>query len=642
MFETIRNHRRWMQFVLLLLILPSFVFVGVQGYSSFMDNDKSLAKVDGEAVSQQEYDAAVRSRLDQLRSMMGPQFDPAAFDTPVMRKAVLDELINTRLIATEASKAHFSASDERLRDTIQAIPAVQEDGRFSNTRYREALAAQGMTPVMFESQLRRDLSLQQVLAPVAESVIMPSSVLDRLIAIATERRQVQTLSISASTYLPQVKITDADVKTFYDANRRSFELPERVDAQYVVLDQNAVTSKISVSDADVQSFYDQNQARFRQEEQRRASHILITVDSGASAADREAARKKADDLAAQVKAPGADFAKLARANSQDPGSAANGGDLDWFGKGQMVKAFEDAAFGLKNGEISGVVPTDYGFHIIKLTGVRPAVVKPLAEVKAQIQTEVRQQQAARQFAAAAEQFTNLVYEQSDTLEPAASKFGLKLQTAEGVTRTAAPQAPNAAADIRSNPKVLQALFSEEVLREKRNSGVIELAPNTLVAVRALKHQPATVRPLADVSTQITNQLKQQKAAEMARAAGEARLKALQAADAQTGFAPAVTVARNAPQGMPTAVLGAVMRAPTDKLPAFVGVSTGDAYVIARVSKVEAAPRPATNVVDNEKSTLDRRYAQAEQLAVLQALRDKYGVKLTADGTALTTATTAQP
>lgn len=642
MFELIRNHRRWMQFVLLLLILPSFVFVGVQGYSSFMDRDKSLAKVGGESISQQEYDAAVRSRLDQMRSMMGGQFDAQAFDTPVMRKAVLDELINTRLISTEAAKASFSASDTRLRDTIQGIPAVQEDGRFSNARYREALAAQGMTPVMFEGQLRRDLALQQVLAPVAESVAVPNATLDRLIAVATERRQIQTLKLNIADYLPKVTVSDADVKAFYDANRSAFELPERVDAQYVVLDQNAVNAKIAVSDADIQSFYDQNQARFRQEEQRRASHILITVDKSASAADREVARKKAEALDAQAKAPGADFAKLARENSQDPGSATNGGDLDWFARGTMVKAFEDAAFGLKQGEISGVVPTDYGFHIIKLTGVRAAVVKPLAEVRGQIQTEVRQQLAARQFAEAAEQFTNLVYEQSDTLEPAANKFGLKIQQAAGVTRLAPAQANAQPLDVRSNPKVLQALFSEEVLREKRNSGVIELAPNTLVAVRVGKYEAATVRPLAEVSGTIAGELKQQKASDLARAAGEERLKALRAADSQTGFGPVVTVARSAPQGVPPAVLSAAMKAPVDKLPVFVGAQAGDAFVIARISKVEAAPAPDAAVVENERTTLERRWAQAEQLAVLQTLRDKYKVKLTAEGTALTTAPSRQP
>ena len=642
MFELIRNHRRWMQFILLLLILPSFVFVGVQGYSSFMDRDKSLAKVGGEPVSQQEYDAAVRSRLDQMRSMMGGQFDAQAFDTPVMHKAVLDELINTRLIATEAAKANFSASDAQLRDTIQSIPAVQEDGRFSNARYREALAAQGMTPVMFESQLRRDLALQQVLAPVAQSVVVPTVTLDWLISIATERRQVQLLKFNVADYLSKVTVSDADVKAFYDANRAAFELPERVDAQYVVLDQNAVNAKIAVSDADIQSFYDQNQARFRQEEQRRASHILITVDKSASTADREAARKKAEALDVQAKAPGADFAKLARENSQDPGSAANGGDLDWFGHGTMVKAFEDAAFGLKQGEISGVVPTDYGFHIIKLTGVRPAVVKPLAEVRTQIQNEVRQQLAARQFAEAAEQFTNLVYEQSDSLDPAANKFGLKIQQADGLTRTAPAQANSQPLDVRTNPKVLQALFSEEVLREKRNSGVIELAPNTLVAVRVSKYEPATVRPLADVAGTIAGELKQQKAADLARAAGEARLKALQATDSQAGFGPVVTVARTTPQGVPPAVLNVVMKAPVDKLPAYVGATAGDAFVIARISKVEPAAAPAPAVVENEKNTLERRWAQAEQLAVLQTLREKYKVKLTAEGTALTTTPSRQP
>ncbi|OVZ54757.1 hypothetical protein CDO44_25950 [Pigmentiphaga sp. NML080357] len=626
MFDLIRNHRRWMQFVLLLLILPSFVFVGIQGYSSFMEGEKALAKVAGESVTQQEFDAAVRNRLDQLRSMMGAQFDPQAFDTPAMRQAVLDEIINTRLIAAEASKNHFSASDDQLRATIQAIPAVQENGRFSNARYRDALAAQGMTPVMFESQLRRDLALQQVLGPVAQSAAVPDAVMDRLVAAATERRQIQTLRIAAADYRAKVNVSDDEVKAYYEANRSRFELPERVDAQYVVLDQGAVTTGVSVSDEDIKGYYEQNQARYRQDEQRRASHILIAVDSSASEAAREEARKKAQALADQAKAPNADFAKLARENSQDPGSARNGGDLDWFGRGMMVKPFEDAAFALKQGEVSGVVPTDYGFHVIKLTGIRPAVVKPLAEVRSQIVEEIKQQQAARRFAEAVEQFTNLVYEQSDTLDPAAQKFSLKIQEAQGVTRSG--QSGN---DVLGNPKVLQALFSDEVLREKRNSGVIELAPNRLAAVRVTRHIAAAVQPLADVAAGIRKQLTEDKAIDLARAAGEERLKALRAQDSTQGFGAATTVARNAPQGVAPAVLDAVMKAPTDKLPAFVGAIASDAYVIARIAKVEAAPKPDASAIAGEKSMMERRWAQAEQLAVLQTLREKYKVSVSAEG-----------
>lgn len=635
MFDLIRNHRRWMQFVLLLLILPSFVFVGIQGYSSFMEGDKSLAKVAGESVTQQEFDAASRSRLDQLRGMMGAQFDSQAFDTPAMRQAVLDEIINTRLIAAEAAKNHFSASDEQLRATIQAIPAVQEDGKFSNARYRDALAAQGMTPVMFEAQLRRDLALQQVLGPVAQSTTMPDAVMDRLVAAVTERRSIQTLRIAASDYRAKVNVNDDEVKAYYEANRARFEVPERVDAQYVVLDQNASTSGMTVSEDDIKNYYEQNKGRYGQDEQRRASHILITVDSGASEAVREEARKKAQSLADQAKAPKADFAKLARENSLDPGSAGKGGDLDWFGRGMMVKPFEDAAFALKDGEVSGVVATDYGFHVIKLTGIRPAVVKPLAEVRAQIVEEIKQQQAARRFAEAAEQFTNLVYEQSDTLEPAAQKFGLKIQEAQGVTRSGLQ-----GNEVMGNPKVAQALFSDEVLREKRNSGVIELGPNRLAAVRVVNHVPATVQPLADVSSGIRAQLAQDKALDLARAAGEERLKALQAKDSTQGFGAAVTVARNAPQNVAPALLNAVMKAPADKLPAFVGSIAGDDYVIARISRVEAAPKPDAAAIAGEKSMMERRWAQAEQLAVLQTLREKYKVTMSPEGTALTTASRA--
>ncbi len=629
MFDFVRNHRRWLQFILLLLILPSFVFVGVEGYTSFINQERNLAKVGDVAVSKAEFDQAQRAQLDQIRRQFGTGVDPSLFDTPDMRRRLLDSLIDTRLIAQEAAQSHFSATDQRLRDAILAIPQIQENGAFSRDRYMQALAAQGLTVPGFEAQMRNDLALRTVTAPVASSAVIPATVFDGLMAAQGQRREVRLQTLSQDAYAAQAKVTDEDVKKYYDSNTQAFSVPESVDAQYVVLDEKSASAGITVSEDDVKSYYQQNLSRFGEPEQRRASHILLTFEGKS---DRAALKTKADALAEQARAKPEEFAALAKANSQDPGSAGNGGDLDWFGRGMMVKPFEDAVFSMKEGEVSAPIESDFGYHIIKLVGVRPGNPKPLTEVRGQIENEIRQQKAAARYAALAQDFTNTLYDQSDSLDPVAQKLDLKVQTMTGVTR--APSGQPKVPGISDNPKVLEALFSDEVLNEKRNSGAIETATGTLVAVRLIKREPAHVAPLEQVSAQIRTQLTRERAVAAAREAGEARLTALKAKDDMAGFGPARTVSRLAPgEGVAPVVLAAIMRADASKLPTYVGVETDNGYVIGRISKVEAPAPVDPQVVDSQRQQLAERIGVAEEAALMRALRAEHKVSLTPEGEA---------
>ncbi len=291
---------------------------------------------------------------------------------------------------------------------------------------------------------------------------------------------------------------------------RTFETPENVKVEYLVLSAEALAGDAPVADADVKAYYEQNKGRYGVEEQRRASHILITAEGG----DKAAARKKAEAALAAVKANPGDFAKIAKEQSKDPGSAAQGGDLGFFGKGMMVKPFEDVAFSLKQGEISEIVETDFGYHIIRVTEIKPAEAKPLAEVRAEIERELRTQQAQKRFAEAAEQFTNLIYEQADSLKPAADKLGLKIATQDNVTRAGIPPRPNQPQVF--TPRVIEALFSDDAVKNRRNTQAIEIGPNTLVAARVIEHRPAAVRPLDEVKALIRQRLEQQEAAKLAR------------------------------------------------------------------------------------------------------------------------------
>ncbi|OZI27084.1 peptidylprolyl isomerase [Bordetella genomosp. 7] len=637
MFDLFRNHRRWMQFILLILIVPSFFLVGIQGYDSFMSREPELATVAGQPITRGEFDMAHRNQLEQFRQQLGSQFDPALVDTPAMREQLLNQLIDQRLLLQVAADNRFSVSDGTLRNTIAAIPQVQDNGRFSPERYRQVLAAQGMTPSSFEAGLRRDLAMARVLDPISQSAAAPATVIASLESALTQRRTVQLRRFDAAAYRSQVSVSEQDIQAWYDANQQQLVVPEHVTAQYLVLDEAAATQGVQVNDEDIASYYEQNKQRFGQPERRRASHIMIEVPAGASEDVRKAARAKAEALASQAAADPARFAELARANSQDAGSADNGGDLGWLAPGMLAGALEKAIWSLSKDQVSGVVESPSGLHIVKITEVQPAALKPLDQVRDEITAEIRKQIAASRFAEMATKLTETVYDQRDSLQPAADALGLKLRTATGIARDGllpAEQAGEGAAaaspdaQLLDNPRVRQALFSSEVLREKQNSGVIELSPDTMLAVRVSESKPEHVPPLEKVSELIRDRLVDERAAEAARQAATAALEGWKADPAAVpeGFSEATVVSRQQPAQLSQSVLEAAMRLPAQPLPAYTGVADGDDYVVVRLDKIEPGTADAA-ARDMLARQLGAAWGQAEDAGVMKMLRDKYQVKI---------------
>ena len=627
MFEFVRTHQRLMQFVLLLFIFPSFAFFGLESYTRFRDGDNAVANVAGQPITQQEWDAAQREQMERFRQMFGAQFDPKMFDTPEAKQSILDNLIAQRALAAEAARDHLSVSDQVVQQTILGIPGITNaEGKFDGERYKALLAMQGMTPKIYEARLRRDLALQQVNGAIQSTAFAPKAVASRLSDLNDQEREVQELSFKPADFASQVKITDDMLKAYYDKNSSQFEVPEQAKAEYVVLNNDVLMSQIAVTDADIKAYYEQNAKRYSVDEQRRASHILITVKKDASDAGKAAAKMKAEKLLAQVRKSPSDFAKLSKENSEDPASAERGGDLDYFSKGMMVKPFEEAAYKLKQGEISDLVQSDFGYHIIQLTGVKPASIKTLDEVKGEIATEIKKQQAAKKYAELAEIFTNTVYEQADSLKPVADKLKLKIETAANLSRqpdpSVAPTAPY------NNAKFLKALFSDETIKNKRNTEAVEVAPNTLIAGRIAEYKPASKRPFEEVKNIVRERVTQIEAANLAKKAGEAKLVALKAKDDTTGFGDAKTVSRTKTKDFDGTMLVAVMKADVTKLPAYVGVDVpGKAYSVVRISKVS---QPA--VVDNarrqaEEQQVANALAQQEMMAYIDVLKQKAKVKI---------------
>lgn len=586
MFDLVEKHKRLIQVILGLIIIP-FAFFGLEAYTRGRSNAEDVAAVDGASISQREFTEELRQQQERMRRLVGPGVDPAAFDTADMRRGVLDAMINQRVISAEAARARLMVSKARLDEVIGGIPAFQKDGRFDPETAKLLLRAQNLSEEAFVESLRRDIRLEQIGRSVAAGAIQSREVAARLVALEEQTREIAEAVISAQPFLSQVKIDEATLKSHYEANLAEFRTPEAVKAEYVVLSAEQLGAQEPVSEAELKAAYDARVSQYRQDEQRRASHILIQVATDAKAEDRQAARKKADEILAQVRKSPARFAELAKQYSQDTGSAERGGDLGLFGHGMMAKPFEDAADKLRENEISDVVESEFGYHIIRLTGIQPGKTRTLDEVRAELSAELARQKGTRRFAEAAEAFSNTVYEQSDSLQPAAEKFKLKVQTSDWIGRS--PAEPKSAL---ANAKLLGALFSPDSIKSRRNTDAIEIAPNVLVAARVLEHRPVAQRKFEEVRAEIEAVLRRSEAAKLAKTDGEARLARLQKGeDAGIKWGPARSVSRRNPGGLDAQTLRSVLAVDPAKLPAHTGAMKGEeGYALYRVIKVaEAAP-----------------------------------------------------
>ena len=609
-----------MQFLLLLIIVPSFAFVGLESYISMSDREPTVAKVDGQDVSQREWDAAQARQLERFRQMFGEQFNPSLFDTPEARQGTLEGLLAQKALSSHVTKNHLTVSDDQLRGTILEIQGLTNpDGSFNRQRYQAMLAAQGLTPDRFEANLRHELAMQQVNLSIQNSAFASKTVAARITSLNQQMREVQELSVGWQDFKGQVKPTDAMVNEFYNKNSAQFEVPETVKIEYLVLSPDVVESRIEVSDTDIKAFYDQNVARYKTTEQRRASHILINASKDASAADKASAKAKAEKILEQVRKNPADFAKLAKENSQDTVSAERGGDLNFFGKGDTVKPFEDSAFALKEGEISGLVQSDFGFHIIRVTGIKAPATRELAEVKVAIAADIKRQQAAKKYTEMAEIFSNMVYEQSDSLKPVAEKLGLKIETAQNLTKKPNPSLPKIAA--YNQPKFLTAIFADDAVRAKRNTEAIEVGTSVLIAGRVVEHKPVTKIPVSEVRPMIEERLVGVESEKLAVKAGETRLAELRGGG-KAEFGAAKSVSRNNTVGLSPSAVTAIMKVDPSKLPAYVGAPVaGRGYAIYRVNKIN------DEVIDDEarkaeQQQVDEFLAAQEMAAYLDIIKKR--------------------
>lgn len=627
MFDFIRKHAKITMGLLFLLIVPSFVLFGLDGYGNSQDKSPVVAKVDGQTILQTEWDRAHLNEVDKLRASM-PSLDAKLFDSPEARYATLERLVRDRVLAAAATKLKLNTNDQRLARELQSNPEIaalrRPDGTLDMQRYKQLLGAQGLSPEMFEANVRTDLSTRQVLMGVIGTGFSSNVAADTALNAYFEKREIQIARFATADYAVKLNPSDADLEQFYKANANLFQAPEQANIEYVLFDVETIKKSIVVAEADLKSYYDQNVQRLSGKEERRASHILIASPKSAPEADRQKAKTKASELVAQVKKSPDSFAEVARKNSQDPGSAPAGGDLDFFARDAMVKPFSDAAFAMKKGDVSDVVESEFGYHIIKLTDIKAPKQRSFEEMKPELEADIKKQQAQKKFTETAEAFTNSVYEQADSLKPTADRLKLEIKTATGITRQPTPGASGALA----NAKFLNAIFTADTIEKKRNTEAVEVASNQLISGRITQYTAARTRPLAEVKNIVRQRWLAMRGAEEARKDGIAKLAAWKASPATAALSEMLAVSRDQPQKQPMQVVDAALRADASALPALAGVDLGaQGYVIVKVLKVLPREASLQAQAQQERTQYTQWWTSAESLAYYNTLKDRFKTEI---------------
>lgn len=621
MFDAVRNNPKFVQIFLVVISLP-FALFGIDSYFRDNGSGKNVAAMVGSVeIVNQQLDLAIREQENSLREQMGANFDRAVLESPEFRSGVLDRLINEAAVKTTIQQSKMVVPDAMVQDFIKARPEFQENGQFSLRLYDAIISSQGKTRDGFQQTVRESIAQNQLLAPVVQSAVTPLATAERWVALEGEERHIAELVFDAKSLGGSVTLPADAAKQYYEKNQAAFQSPEQVKLEYVVLSVSDVTKQVQVSEEDARNWYAENVKNLEQSEERRASHILVQVDASAKPEERAAARKKAEDILARVKASPEKFAAIAKESSDDKVSAEKGGDLGKFTYPSMVKEFSDAAYALKDKEISGLVESEFGYHIIMRTD--GGKTKSFEDFKAEAFENARKQAANKRFADLAGNFGDLVYEQPDSLKPAADKFALKLIQTDWLSRNALPTG------VLQNPKLQAALFSSDSLTNRRNTEAIDLGDGSIVSARVLEYKAASVRPFEEVAAIAEAQAKAEEAAKLASSKGEEALGKLKAGEELKGISwGAGKSIKRSSRELDPAARKAIFGTKADKLPVYAGLVRDQDYVIYRIDSVNV-PKVGEDAARIKE--IRQRYAMAlgeEDLrAFISGVRTRLGVKI---------------
>ncbi|EGV18306.1 SurA N-terminal domain-containing protein [Thiocapsa marina] len=514
MLQAIRERAQgWLAWVIVALISIPFALWGIQSYLG-VGGEPVVATVNGVEITDRDLSRRAQQARLELRERLGAAYDPALFEEGRLRAEVLDDMIRQTLLLDVSNRIGMRVSDEEVRMQILAESAFQRDGRFDREAYERLLSMQGLSPAQFEEQLRQQLIGNQLLRAVVGSELITSRELDDYRRLVGQTRELSYAVMPVADFRSDAPIGEEEIQAFYDANAARFQSPETVKLDYLVLDVAELAKGAEIGDDELRRVYEEDRSRFGQPEQRSVRHLLLTVPPDADEAAAQAVESRLQAIRDRILA-GEAFEEVARSESQDPGSASEGGSLGTIEQGLMDPVFDTVAFGLPAGELSEPVRTRFGYHLIEVTEIVPAAVKSFDEVKDELRAEVSRQRAESLFYDLGERLANVAYESPDSLEPAADELGLALQQSDWLGREGGE-------GVFAYPRVMGAAFSDEVLGGRNNSDLIEPERDVLRAVvlRVADHRVAAVKPLEEVRDEIVEALRSERAREAALQAAE--------------------------------------------------------------------------------------------------------------------------
>ncbi len=604
-----------------------FIFWGVQFESA---TTSAAATVNGKDIPQEAVRRAWQDRQTELQTQLRNELPPEIVKSEQAK--LVDEFIARELLVQRAHDSGYRVSDRELAESITRIPELQVDGKFSRDRYAMLLRQQGRSEPEFEQEFRRDLETSQLRNSIALSSFVTPGELRHRVELQGETRDVAYAVVPAASFAAQVQVTPADITAYYDKNKSQFMSQETVALQYLQLNLADIAAGVQVTEDGLKKYYEETAAeRNAVPERRKAAHILIEAGS-----DDAAAKKKAEAILARAKA-GEDFAKLAQENSDDPGSKTAGGDLGWAPKEAYVQPFSEALFAMKKGEISGLVKTQFGYHIIRLEDIEEPRVRDFDEVRAELEPEFRREQAQTLFYEKSQQLADESFASLSELDSVAKKLGMTVQSVEGFTR-------QGGGALGNDRKVIDAAFSNEVLQERQNSQPVPIGEDSVVVLRVTDHKPSTQLPLAQVQEQIVNRLREDKARAAATEAATALAKRINAGEslataaASVGSTPAASqsVGRRGPTAegaapMVPELLKAIFQAPrpagAGKVSAGVAtLASGDPAVFVVSAATPGSPASFGGNLAEQAQALASQNAAIEFDAYLTELRRTAKIK----------------
>lgn len=512
-------------FIVGIIVIP-FAFFGLETFRTG-GGDPTVAKVGGEKIKESQFQRGYDQRLQQLQNLMGESFRPEMINQERFRQTVLNDMVQESLLRQHVREAGYRASDAMVFESLEAIPAFQENGKFSSETYRSLLARQGYTPTRFEQQLRDQIVIDQMREGILATAFTSPAGAAQAYRLEEQQRWLAYAVFEASRYLPQVQVSDAQVQERYEQQKARFQSPERLRVAYVELALDQLPPAAAPEPEVLKVVYESEKAtRFTTVEERKARHLLVNFG-----ADKDKARERIEALAAKIR-QGADFASLASSQSDDPGSKAAGGDLGWVRRGQMTEKFEQALFALGKGEVSAPVETEFGWHLIKLEELRESHTRAFEdpEVQAELLAAYRQRDAERRYQELAEKIEQTAFESPNSLEPVAQASGLQLKTSDWFTR-------GEGGGIAAQVAVREAAFADEVLQAGENSRPVSLGEQHIVVLRKQEYEPPRQKELAEVAATIREELKAEGA--RAKAAADAA-EALAALDSGRALEQVIT------------------------------------------------------------------------------------------------------